>query len=397
MASDRPATPPPVTILGGGPAGWLAALCIARAAGPDVAIRIVTGRRLPPEDGRAAALIGRSMEILAGLGLEERFRAEGAPLAAIRMIDATGRLLRAPTVMFRASDVGLPDYGVSLLTGRIVALLAEAAGALPGIEAVRADVTAVERHPAGGFRLAMDEGPALHAPFLVAADGQRSMAREAAGIRARRWDYDQSALTFAVAHPRDHHDVSTEFHTAEGPFTLVPNGPLQSTVVWMMRPARAERLMALDDAAFAREAERVSGSLLGRLTLQGRRGAYPMRGLLAERFSAPGLALVGETGHAFPPIGAQGLNLGFRDADTLARALSAPLVRGGDPGAPEALSAWDAGRRRDAGLRTAGVDLFNRTLLAGLLPVDALRGAGLAALGALPPLRRLAMRAGMGA
>jgi 2-octaprenyl-6-methoxyphenol hydroxylase len=312
------------------------------------------------------------------------------------MIDATGRLLRAPTTMFRAAEAGQADFGVSLTNARIVALLAEAAAAHPSITVIPADATAVEPASPGGFRLATDEGGTLDAPVLVAADGQRSMAREAAGIRVRQWSYPQTALTFVVTHARDHEDVSTELHTAEGPFTLVPNGPRQSTVVWMMAAERAERLMRLDDGAFAREAERTCRSILGRLTLAGGRGAYPMRGLLAERFAAPGLALVGESGHAFPPIGAQGLNLGFRDADTLAAAVAGVLAAGGDLSAPDALAAWDRGRRRDAGLRTAGVDLFNRSLLTWLAPVDALRGAGLAALRAIPPLRRAAMRLGMG-
>jgi 2-octaprenyl-6-methoxyphenol hydroxylase len=336
------------------------------------------------------------MDILRDLGLEERFRGEGAPLAAIRIIDATGRLLRAPTTLFRAADAGQPDFGVSLTTARIVALLAEAAGAHASIAVVREDAAAVARREGSGFRLTLEGGGTLDAPFLVAADGQRSMAREAAGIHVRQWDYPQTALTFAVRHARDHGDISTEFHTADGPFTLVPSGDRRSTVVWMTTPARAERLMGMDDATFAREAERTSQSILGKLALEGGRGAYPMRGLLAERFAAPGLALVGETGHAFPPIGAQGLNLGFRDADTLAAAIDRVLTAGDDLSTPDALAAWDGGRRRDAGLRTAGVDLFNRSLLAGLPPVDALRGAGLAALGAVPPLRRFAMRMGMG-
>ncbi len=112
----------------------------------------------------------------------------------------------------------------------------------------------------------------------------------------------------------------------------------------MTKPQEAERLMALDDAGFARAAERTCRSLLGQLTLAGARGAYPMGGLLAERFAAPGIALVGETGHAFPPIGAQGMNLGFRDADTLAAA----LTEGFGMGDPEArLPDWDRGRRRE--------------------------------------------------
>lgn len=379
--------PPAVTILGGGPIGFLAALGFARRL-PTGAVRLIAGRRRPPADGRAAALVGRSMAILDGLGLGDAFRAEGAPLAAIRIIDVTGRLLRAPTVTFRAADAGLPVFGVSLMTARIVALLEEAARREPRIAIHDVDVTAVERW-GEGFRLLDDEGAAHDVPFLVAADGQRSLAREAAGIRTRAWSYPQTALTFAVRHDRDHEDVSTEFHTAEGPFTLVPGGDRLSTVVWMTGKTTAERLMAEDDAAFARAAERTCRSLLGRLELASPRGAYPMAGLLADRFAASGLALVGETGHAFPPIGAQGMNLGFRDADTLADA----LARGPDTAA---LEAWDRGRRRDAGLRTAGVDAFNRSLLTDLLPVAMARGLGLAALKAVPPLRRAVMRAGLG-
>ncbi len=380
-----------IAIIGGGPVGLLTALLLAERLPPAVNIRLLSGRRSPPEDGRAAALIGRSMDILDSVGVGDAFRAEGAPMAALRMIDATGRLLRAPTATFRASEAGLDVFGVSLFTARIVALLRERVEASGRITLSPVDAASIERGE-GGWRITDDEGQAFDADLIVASDGQRSLARETAGIAVRRWSYPQTALTFAVRHVLDHEDISTEFHTPDGPFTLVPAGDRLSTVVWMTKPQEAERLMALDDAGFARAAERTCRSLLGELTLAGARGAYPMGGLLAERFAAPGIALVGETGHAFPPIGAQGMNLGFRDADTLAAA----LAEGFGTGDPEArLADWDRGRRRDAGMRTAGVDVFNRSLLTDFLPVAAARGLGLAALNALPPLRRAVMRAGL--
>ncbi len=338
------------------------------------------------------------MAILDRLSLGDAFRAEGAPLAAIRIIDVTGRLLRAPTTTFRAVDAGEPHFGVSLTTARIVALLEERLRQQGKVEMLPVDIASVTRDGAG-FVLTDDQGQVRAAPFLVAADGQRSLAREAAGIAVRRWSYPQTALTFAVSHSVDHDEISTEFHTTDGPFTLVPAGDRQSTVVWMTSPAEAERLMALDDQAFALAAEKTCRSLLGKLVLTSPRGAYPMGGLLAERFTAPGIALVGETGHAFPPIGAQGMNLGFRDADTLAEALEAPFRQGQGHGDPDAIAAalasWDAARRQDAGLRTAGVDAFNRSLLSDLLPVTMARGLGLAALKSIPPLRRAVMRIGL--
>lgn len=380
-----------VTVLGGGPIGLLSALLLAERLPAGVGLRLITGRRTPPEDGRAAALVGRSMAILDAAGVGEGMRAEGAPLAAIRIIDATGRLVRAPTITFRAADAGLPAFGVSVMTSRIAGIMAERAAATPRIEVLAVDAASVERR-AAGWRIRDDRGDAIETGFLVASDGQRSLAREAAGIDIRSWTYPQTALTFAVRHELDHDDISTEFHTASGPFTLVPAADRQSTVVWMTGKAEALRLMALDENAFALAAERVCRSILGRLTLASARGAYPMAGLLAKRFAASRVALVGETGHAFPPIGAQGMNLGFRDADTLSAALADGFARAD---VEAALDAWDHGRRRDAGLRTFGVDAFNRSLLSDLLPVQMARGLGLAALSAVPPLRRAVMRLGL--
>ena len=388
----RPKAAPDITVIGGGPVGYLSALCLANRLPADRRIRLITGRKTPASDGRGAAIVGRSMSILDGLGLGDIFRKEGAPLAAIRIIDVTGRLLRAPTTVFRASEAGQPEFGVSLTTAKIVELLAAKARTLENIDIMPVDIKNVERSDPG-FELTDDEGRVFAAPFVVAADGQRSISREAANISVRKWSYDQTALTFAVTHTLDHEDVSTEFHTADGPFTLVPSGHLTSTVVWMMRPRDAERLMALDAEAFAHTAEKTCRSILGRLKLCSPRGAYPMGGLLAKSFIADNLALVGETAHAFPPIGAQGLNLGFRDADTLADAI-VKACRAGSL-ASDALYGWDRERRRDAGLRTAGVDAFNRSLLTDFIPVSAVRGLGLMLLNNIAPLRRSVMRMGL--
>jgi 2-octaprenyl-6-methoxyphenol hydroxylase len=385
---------PDITVIGGGPIGCLAALCLGDRLPRTVRLRLITGRRLPPDDGRAAALIGRSMSILDQLGVSDAFRAKGCSLAGIRIIDVTGRLFRAPTTTFRAADAGREEFGLSLTTRAIVDLLLEALRKQGRVEMLEVDVKTITRD-GDGFTLEDDEGRRHAAPFVVAADGQRSLAREAAGVEVKRWTYPQVALTFAVSHSKDHDDISTEFHTVDGPFTLVPAGPCRSTIVWMTNPDEATRLLALDDVEFARAAERICRSMLGKFTLVSPRGSYPMGGIKAERFTAPGLALVGETGHAFPPIGAQGMNLGFRDCDTLAEACAAALQHGGSAISADDLQDWDKERRRDVGMITAGVDAFNRSLLSDLLPISMVRSAGLAALQAISPLRRAVVRAGL--
>jgi 2-octaprenyl-6-methoxyphenol hydroxylase len=143
---------------------------------------------------------------------------------------------------------------------------------------------------------------------------RRSLCRAAAGIQTDGRSYPQTALTFNLRHTRPHHDTSTEFHTESGPFTLVPLPGERSSVVCVVEPAEAERIAALDGAALDREIERRSHSILGKVAVEPGRGVFALSVATARRFGVNRIALVGEAAHLIPPIGAQGLNLGLRDA-----------------------------------------------------------------------------------
>src|SRR5690606_27925763 len=99
--------------------------------------------------------------------------------------------------------------------------------------------------------------------------------------------------------------------------------------------------------------------------------------------------LVGEAAHAFPPIGAQGLNLSLRDIMALRDLLK---DRAQDAAIGER---FDHRRQADVRSRTLSVDLLNRSLLSDFLPVQFLRSAGLHLLSALGPLRNVVMREGI--
>jgi 2-octaprenyl-6-methoxyphenol hydroxylase len=131
------------------------------------------------------------------------------------------------------------------------------------------------------------------------------------------------------------------------------------------------------------------------MRVDGPRGLVPMSGMSVDRYWSQRLALVGEAAHVFPPIGAQGLNLGLRDAAALRDAVVDASAEGREPGSDETLSQYQRGRDLDVRLRTTAVDSLNRTLLSGLLPADFLRGAGLLALSNIGPLRRAVMREGV--
>jgi 2-octaprenyl-6-methoxyphenol hydroxylase len=384
---------PDILVAGAGLAGLAASLAMAQSgrrvflAGP-VDLRATT---------RTVALLDGSMRFFEALGLRSTIEAQGAPLRVMRIVDDTGSLFRGPPAEFDAGEIGLDAFGWNIGNDILLRLLADAVGKNPNIRHVDELTTgydfaadAVTMHLAGGRK--------LRGNLLIACDGQRSLARESAQISAQTWSYPQTALTAMLSHTVCHDDVSTEFHTREGPCTFVPlpgrsGGRWHSSLVWVMHPREAKRRAALDPAALIREIERASHHILGAMTLERGPGFVPMEGLLARDFSGKRIALAGEAAHAFPPIGAQGLNLGLRDVAHLRDCVERYGTT--DAGAPEVLAAFSRQRRADIGSRTFGVDMLNRSLLTPLLPVDFVRGMGLRLLANVRPLRRLAMREGI--
>jgi 2-octaprenyl-6-methoxyphenol hydroxylase len=294
-------------------------------------------------------------------------------------------------VIFHADEIGLEAFGHNLPNRALVAAL-EAVAAARNLARLTDRVTGIE--PAGDrILLSLADGGPLSARLVVAADGRNSVIRQASGIGTSEWRYEQSALVLNFRHARPHDDISTEFHTEQGPFTLVPLPGERSSLVWVARPEETAERMAMDDAALALAVERRSASILGKVAIDGKRQAFPLSGMMPKRFAAERVALAGEAAHVFPPIGAQGLNLGYRDV----AALGDVLGRGGDPGDARRLAAYERARRGDVFLRTTAVDALNRTLLNGFLPVQAARGLGLFLLDRVPALRRAVMRQGVAA
>jgi len=377
-----------VIVVGGGPAGLLAALLLAQRG---VATALVAPPA--PADHRTTGLLAGSVAILERAGIWPALLPVAAPMRAIRLIDDGGRRIRGPEVLFHAAEIGLDAFGHNVANRELVAALAGAA-AMPGLRRV-ADTAAEIRIGAGGVTVRTGGGETLRGRLVVGADGRNSAVRAAAGIGVRRWGYDQAALVTALRHARGHDDISTEIHTAAGPFTLVPLGDRRSSLVWVTRPAEAAALAALDDAALARAIGRRAEPILGAVTLDGPRQVFALSGLAARRLAVPRVALVGEAAHALPPIGAQGLNLGFRDAAVIAEVAASAVRAGADPGAAAVTTRYEARRRGDVASRTTGVDLLNRSLLTDAAPALALRALALQAVKRVAPLRRLLMREGI--
>jgi 2-octaprenyl-6-methoxyphenol hydroxylase len=380
-------------VVGAGPAGLVTGLALAHehlravVIGPPAA-------KTAAHDPRTTALFAGSIELLRHLEVWPHLADHAMPLRGLRFVDDTGHLLRAPETLFRANELGLDAFGFNVENGVLAEALHRRAQVQPGLSLVAGTVAGLEREDTHAG-VVLSEGRRLRAALVVAADGRGSTVRAQAGMTHHTWSYPQSALATKFRHSRPHADISTEFHRASGPLTTVPLHGASSSIVWVERPEEAARLKNLAPDLFAAELEQRLQGLLGTVSAVGQRSVFPLSGLTADRLAYDRVALVGEAGHVLPPIGAQGLNLAFRDAAVLAEAAGSAKACGHDPGGDTALTAYETQRAADVLSRTMAVDLLNRSLISGFLPMHLARGAGLHLLNTFPALRQLVMREGM--
>jgi 2-octaprenyl-6-methoxyphenol hydroxylase len=340
-------------------------------------------------------LLAGSATALDTLGVWERCRQHAAPLRTLRIIDDTARLLRAPEVGFAASEIGLTAFGENIENRFLIAALQARARELGGrLTVIDDEAKAVELED-DQVTVGLTGAGTISARLAIGADGRNSLCRSAAGIELHIRSYPQIALTLNLAHSRAHHDTSTELHTEAGPFTFVPLPGQRSSLVFSVAPAEGPRLSAISDNDMAEEIERRSHSILGKVSVEPGRGVFPLSVATAAQFAARRVVLIGEAAHIIPPIGAQGLNLGLRDAATIAELVVAAHRDGTDIGADELTDRYDRMRGADVASRTLAVDLLNRSLLSDFLALQGARGLGLVLMERIGPLRRAAMREGV--
>jgi 2-octaprenyl-6-methoxyphenol hydroxylase len=377
-------------VIGGGPAGVAAAIALAET-GTRTAL---VARRAPYSDNRTTALLGGSVEFLDGLGVWSRCSDKAAALETMRLVDDTGRLIRAPEVRFSCHEIGLDAFGYNIDNRSLMLALEERAAELSNLIRFDDEADSVLTE-AEDVAIRTAAGQYMTARLVVGADGRHSLCREAAGIDVTRRDLKQTALTVNVSHSRSHRNVSTEFHTPHGPCVFVPLPGDRCSIVWVTSPAEAERLRALTDEELSAAIEKQSHFILGAMKVEPGRNLFPLAIERPKSFARERIALVGEAAHVVPPIGAQGLNLGLRDAADIARLAGEAVGAGRDPGADEVLKRYDWARRPDILSRTFMIDMANRSLLNDFLPLQPVRALGMHLLGAVGPLRRFAMREGL--
>jgi len=380
---------PQAVVVGGGLAGIAAAVAVAKA-GLDT---LHLAPKAPP-DRRTSALMMPSVDYLQSSGLIGDPAEVGHPLTQIRIIDATNRLIRSPETLFDSHEAGLAAFAWNFANQKLLENFERARTGLSNLTTVEQSVTSLER-VADGWQLELSDGSKLTTPFVVGSDGKKSLVRVAAGFRARENGFTEAALVCDLELSRPLGGASVEFHYPRGPFTLVPAGGSKANLVWIddrdvLKAAQAEGADGLR-RTFIEKSQR----LFGDIRLLTPAHMFLLSTLSVDEAGHDGVVLAGEAAHAFPPIGAQGLNLGLRDVADLSAALAA--IDLGSPGWAVKASE-DYSRRRSADLGRTGVmvDTLFRSLLSDLLPAQAMRAGGLWALKLSPQLRKQAFSVGMG-
>jgi len=382
-------------IAGGGLNGLLLGIACA-GAGLEV---VLVDREDPAVmleqgfDGRSSAIAYGSQQVLSALGLWPAIAADAEPILEIRVADDNAPFFLHYDHRELSTDAPLGWIVENRVLRRA---LIEHARSLPSLVFLAPlEVGVIETWPALA-EAALSDGRRMTVRLIAAADGAASPLRRSAGIRTVDWRYPQTAMVTTVRHDRPHAGIAVEHFLPAGPFAILPMTGSRSSIVWTERAELAAGLLALPDAAFAAELAARFGEFLGAVEPVGPRWRYPVALMLAERYVARRLALVGEAAHLIHPIAGQGLNLGIRDVAALAEIVIDARRLGLDIGDDALLRRYQQWRRLDAVLLAGVTDGLNRLFSNSIAPLRLIRDLGLAAVDRLPPLKRFLMRDAMG-
>ncbi|WP_374502609.1 2-octaprenyl-6-methoxyphenyl hydroxylase [Pseudoxanthomonas sp.] len=382
-----------VVIVGGGLVGASLAIALARQGVEVGLVEATPAGQMPAVfDQRNLSFAAATVNALTALGVMQQLRTPTGPIRRIH-ISRQGDFGR---VRLEAQDYGRAAFGQVVVARDFGEALEARLDGLSGLTRYRpARFVGFAPDEAGhrALRIADAEGErTLHARLVVAADGTRSAVREALGIGVDEHDYGQTLFVARVRATQAPDGTAYERLGDDGPTALLPRGDRHWGVVHGVAREQAETVAALDDAAWLARLQRAVGWRIGRLVASGERSAYPIARVVAQRLVADRAVVLGNAAQTIHPIGAQGFNLGLRDALTLAE----EIARGDDPGAASRLAAYAARRREDRERTLAFSDGLAR-LTANPSPLlKPVRSAGLVAMEAQPSLQAFLVGGAMG-
>ncbi|WP_409306338.1 3-demethoxyubiquinol 3-hydroxylase [Pectobacterium sp. B1J-3] len=362
-------------VVGGGMVGAAAALGLAQN-GLQVAVieQVVPPSfdRESPPDLRVSAVGYASVALLKRLGVWQKVEAmRSVPYRRLETWEWENA-----HVVFDAADIHLPELGFMVENQVLQRALWTSLEAEARCQHYCPAVPKCLQQTEQGWNLQLDDGQSLSTSLVIGADGANSQVRQWAGIGVSGWQYRQSCMLISVETSSPQQDVTWQQFTPAGPRAFLPLFDHWGELVWYDSPQRIRQLQSmplaqLDHAIAATFPERL-GDVKSR-----RVGAFPLVRRHAQTYVKPGLVLLGDAAHTINPLAGQGVNLGYRDVETLLEVLIGARDAGEAWSSERVLRRYQYRRKPDNLLMQSGMDLFYNTFSNSLPPLSLARNLAL--------------------
>lgn len=386
-----------VILSGASHTGLTLALALHQLGGGALRLAIIDSAGLGGSSGaderrdtRAFALSAASRRLLDRLGVWELVASEAQAVARIEITNSSLSDAVRPVLLTYDNSLDSGEAGSWIVPGDVLLqALRSKVRQLPAQVRRIGGVVAGFTSDVARAHVTLEDGTALSASLVAAADGARSTLRDLAGIKTVRHEHDQNGIVTTVVLEQPHNGVAVQHFLPSGPFAILPLVGNRACITWSERTEEARRILALDEDGFSAEIEQRFSGRLGGARPVGPRAAFPLATQLARDYTGLRLALVGDAAHAVHPIAGQGLNLAFRDVAALAECVIDVMMTGLDAGDSAGLDRYARWRRFDATQSAAGFATLNRLFSNDNALSRTARDAGLGLIDRLPGLKRL--------
>lgn len=392
-----------ILVAGGGMVGLTTALLLAQGDTRErLNITLVDAGKQPHFSAaddvslRVSAIATGTASLLANAGVWDAIVAERAcPYRDMRVWDAAGSEDGPETLRFDAADFTVPQLGYIVENILIQAKLFEA------LEQSNVSIryeTRIRSVQKSGDRFAVEYGDdqAAMPEVIIAADGASSFVRNCAGITVSSWKYPQAAFVTHLKTEFSHRNTAWQRFLADGPVALLPLQDGRVSTVWTTTPGKAQALCDVPEDELASLLTDATDKVLGRLSVAGPRGSFPLKSQHADRYVLPGLVLAGDAAHTVHPLAGQGANLGLADAGVLSDVIAAAVAAGEHPGDRPVLRRYERARKAANKTMLHFIDGLNRLFSNDSTPLSRLRGVGMALFNKSGPIREYAVRVALG-
>lgn len=391
-----------VLILGAGSAGLTCALLLASQC-PELQIVVLEQGSAPvatasltnsaaPSLSRVSALNLASQRVLSSIGVWQQLTAKPAyQRMEVWEADSFAR------IQFDGSSAGINEIGAIVDNEELRQCLYQQVlqqgqiRCLFGVEPKQ--ISAGERQN----MVSLSDGQVVLSKLLIGADGANSRVREQLKLPLAFWDYDHHGLVATVQTSEPHGQCARQVFLPDGPLALLPLAdPYQVSIVWSVPPSRAAELKALPAAAFNQQLTAASNSVLGLLTVQHERAAYPLKMRYASKWYRHNAVLVADAAHTIHPLAGQGMNLGLMDVAALAQLIAQKLNTGQTICDERLLRQYERWRKAEAQQMIALMEAFKRGFMLQHPLAKLVRAVGMAATDKLPLLKDKLLLAAIG-